>query len=71
MQFIVMEFLDGETVEEVMACGGTSCRCRRRSRLVRQALAGLQHLHDRRTVHRDIKPANLMVTPGGRADHPG
>ena len=60
--FIVMEHLDGETLDEVLA--------RRKSlppgeavRLVHQALLGLQHLHDRRMVHRDLKPANLMVTP--------
>lgn len=62
VHFIVMEHLDGETLDEVLA---------RRKRLplveaVRvafQALAGLQHLHERRMVHRDLKPANLMVTP--------
>ncbi|QDU19273.1 serine/threonine-protein kinase [Urbifossiella limnaea] len=60
--FIAMEFLDGETLDEVLD--------RRKKlpvpeavRLVRQALDGLGHLHERRTVHRDIKPSNLMVTP--------
>jgi serine/threonine protein kinase len=60
--YIVMEFLDGETLDEVLA--------RRKRlpvpeavRLVRQALDGLQHLHEKRTVHRDVKPSNLMVVP--------
>lgn len=60
--FIVMEHLDGETLDEILT--------RRKSlqpgeavRLVHQALLGLQHLHDRRMVHRDLKPSNLMVTP--------
>jgi serine/threonine protein kinase len=66
VHFIVMEVLDGETLDEVLA--------RRKAlppaeavRLASQALRGLQHLHDRRMVHRDLKPANLMLV-GGAAD---
>ena len=60
--FIVMEHLDGETLDEMLA--------RRKKlpapeavRVVYQALLGLQHLADKRMVHRDLKPANLMVAP--------
>ncbi len=73
VHFIVMEHLDGETLDEVLA--------RRQKlpvpeavRVVHQALRGLQHLHERRMVHRDLKPANLMVArpagPGGPAGRP-
>jgi len=63
--FIAMEFLDGETLDELLD---------RRQRLpapeavrvVSQALAGLQHLHEKGVVHRDLKPANLMLTPAGQ-----
>ncbi|HVK09546.1 MAG TPA: serine/threonine-protein kinase [Gemmataceae bacterium] len=62
IHFIVVEHLDGETLDEVLA--------RRKRlpspesvRLVHQALRGLQHLHERRMVHRDLKPANLLVSP--------
>ena len=60
--YIAMEFLEGETLDDVLS--------RRKRlpvgeaiRLIRQALDGLQHLHDRRMVHRDMKPANMMITP--------
>jgi serine/threonine protein kinase len=67
VHFIVMEHLDGETLDEVLA--------RRKRlpvpeavRLVHQALRGLQHLSEKRMVHRDLKPANLMVSPPEQDD---
>lgn len=71
VHYIVMEHLEGETLDEVLG--------RRKrlpvgeaTRLIHQALNGLQHLHERRLVHRDLKPSNLMLTPaggeGGRPD---
>jgi serine/threonine protein kinase len=60
LPYLVMEHLEGETLEDVL---------RRRGRLtpgeaahvIRQALAGLQHLHETGLVHRDLNPANLML----------
>ena len=62
--FIVMEYLEGETLDKVLARRGR-LPVPEAVRLARQTLAGLQHLHDKGMVHRDLKPANLMVVPGG------
>lgn len=59
--FIVMEHLDGETLDEVLA-RRKKLPYQEACRLAVQALRGLQHLHERSMVHRDVKPANLMLT---------
>ena len=62
---LVMEFIDGDTLAELVRKRGplpVTAACE----LVRQAALGLQHLHEQRLVHRDIKPANLMLTTGGQ-----
>jgi serine/threonine protein kinase len=63
LHYLVMEYLEGETLAEVLA---------RRGRLptpeavcvVYQALQGLQHLHEENLVHRDMSPENLMLIGG-------
>lgn len=59
--FIVMEFIDGVTFQELL----------RRARMLplplvlemsRQSLEALRYLHRRSIVHRDIAPDNLMLT---------
>lgn len=62
VHFIVMEYLEGETLADVLE------RRKRLTwaetlRLMVQVLDGLQHLHERRMVHRDLKPANIMLVP--------
>jgi serine/threonine protein kinase len=67
--FIVMEYLDGDTLEDVI---------QRRKRLppaeavalLIQGLEGLQHIDEKSMVHRDIKPANLMLVKSSSGKGP-
>ncbi|HZV05770.1 MAG TPA: serine/threonine-protein kinase [Gemmataceae bacterium] len=60
LHFIVMEHLEGETLEEVLSRRGKMPPSEA-VRLVYQALQGLQHIHVQGLVHRDLKPANMML----------
>lgn len=69
LAYIVMEFLDGETLHDVLRRRG-KLPAPEGVRLIHQALLGLQHIHEKHLVHRDLKPANLMLVPQRRPDAP-
>jgi serine/threonine protein kinase len=62
LHYLVMEYLDGETLEDVL---------QRRGKLplvealyvVSEAFLGLEHLDTEGMIHRDLKPGNLMLVP--------
>ncbi len=60
--YIVMEYVDGETLGDLMARSGPLDPDRGVD-LVLQVCAGLEHAHAAGLVHRDIKPQNLLVRP--------
>ncbi|MFI7540382.1 serine/threonine-protein kinase [Actinoplanes sp. NPDC049599] len=62
--FLVMEFVDGESLSQLLARHGRLDPATT-MRLVAQAADGLQAVHERGIVHRDIKPANLLVRRDG------
>jgi TolB-like protein/Tfp pilus assembly protein PilF len=61
LQFIAMEFVDGETV--AARIGGRPLPIGEIIDIAAQAAGALAEAHSKRIVHRDIKPANIMITP--------
>jgi len=62
--YIVMEFVDGATLSELIARGlgiGQAVE------ITRQILAGARYAHEHSIVHRDLKPGNVLVDAEGRA----
>src|SRR5262245_37271676 len=62
MHYLVMEFLEGETLEDVLKSRG-KLPFREAVHVLTQALLGLEHLHELGMIHRDIKPGNFMLVP--------
>ncbi|MFO0803658.1 MAG: serine/threonine-protein kinase [Gemmataceae bacterium] len=57
--FLVMEYVDGETLQQILDRTGPLPPSHAADAIA-QAAAGLQHAHERNFVHRDIKPGNLI-----------
>lgn len=63
-QFLVMEYVQGISLDEFIRCGG-SAPVERALSIFRRALDGIEHAHRSGIVHRDIKPANIMLAYSG------
>jgi eukaryotic-like serine/threonine-protein kinase len=59
--FIVMEHVEGGTLEDRLTRRGRSLDRDEALRLLGQLCEGLGHAHARKLVHRDIKPQNLLL----------
>jgi serine/threonine-protein kinase len=62
-QVIVMELVDGDTLEARLARGPLSVEDARRVGI--QIAEALDAAHERGIVHRDLKPSNVIVRPDG------
>lgn len=58
--FVVMEFLQGRTLREIIETEGV-LKPARAIRLIIQVLNGLAAVHNKGIIHRDLKPENIMV----------
>jgi serine/threonine protein kinase len=65
LHFLVMEYVDGSSLQEVVKRAGP-LNPLRTAHYLRQAAQGLQHAHETAgIVHRDIKPGNVLVDRNG------
>jgi len=64
VDFLVMEYIPGVTLDEQLAKGALSEK--EIARLGIQLADGLSAAHEQGVLHRDLKPGNLRVTPDGR-----
>lgn len=58
--FLVMEYVQGETLHHLLRREGTLSPQRALS-LLRQIAAGVEAAHDEGILHRDLKPANIFI----------
>ncbi len=65
MRYIVMEYVDGQTLKEMIRQRGT-IHPDTAIRMAIRILAAVDHAHRNGIVHRDIKPQNIMVDNEGR-----
>ena len=59
LPFLVMEYVDGRNLEDVLAGGGPLAPGEAREAL-RQLASGLAAAHENKIIHRDLKPANVL-----------
>src|SRR6266498_116350 len=58
--FLVMEYVKGETLYQLLRREGT-LNTHRTTALLRQIVAGVEAAHDEGILHRDLKPANIFI----------
>jgi len=65
--YIVMEYIEGVTLRELLASKGKKLPVHDALRIAQELAEALDYAHAQGVVHRDIKPANILVTKDGQA----
>src|SRR2546421_283009 len=65
--FLVMEYVDGESLYQLLRREGT-IPVQRALMLLRQTCAGVEAAHDEGILHRDLKPANIFIVQRKKKD---
>lgn len=63
--YIIMEYLEGETLKEAMASRGGKLPAPEAAEIAAALLEGLSSIHQKGIIHRDISPDNIYLLPGG------
>jgi eukaryotic-like serine/threonine-protein kinase len=63
--YLVSEFLEGQTLRDRLGEGGLPCR--KAVEYARQIVSGMAAAHEKGIVHRDLKPDNIFLTRGDHA----
>src|SRR5258708_4059798 len=65
--YIVMEYVGGQPLENLLCRGDHKLPVERALRLTLELAESLHCAHGQGVVHRDLKPANILLTEDGRA----
>lgn len=68
--YLVMEYVEGETLHRLLRREGT-LSVKRAVKLLRQIADGVEAAHDAGILHRDLKPANIFIMSKGRTNDDG
>jgi len=63
--FIVMEFLEGESLRAAIR-GGRTGDFRNRMKIALQVARAVDYIHSKKVIHRDVKPENIHIDAAGK-----